>query len=452
NTDFIDNSAGVDCSDHEVNIKILLNAATIRGLKTTARDKLLVRMTDDVGALVLRDNYLQSQALSVAELSAAARLSEHAHFIRSLELSQELDRNVEHLPSIEEIAERQKQDAGLTRPELAVLLSYSKIALFNRLILTDVPEDAFLGRELERYFPPLLVAQYRPLLRRHRLRREIIATAITNSLVNRMGPTFALRVQEDTGADAGAIARAYTTAREAFEMRDLWQQIEALDTKIHAAIQYAWMSETTRLLRFVTYWLIQRPGSALSIDAQVAILRPGLRQLRTVLPKVFNGLERERYDEVRKQIRQQIPAASKLVDELALLETLASGPDIIDVARESQQDLQTAAEVYFRIGAALSLDWLRAQVVALRVDGRWQAIARNTLREQLHSLQRALCMQILAKAKRNDATNTVDQWLAERGHAVKHAQQTLQEMRALPNADFATISVATQSLRLLTEH
>ena len=225
NTDFIDNSAGVNTSDVEVNIKILLNPLMHEGrLSRGDRNRLLARMTNEVAALVLRNNYLQSQAISTLELQSTVRLPEFQHFIRLLERSGELNRALEFLPTDEELTERRKSGSGLTRPELAILLAYSKIWLNAHLLASDVPEDPYLSAELTRYFPTPIQQRFPRAIGHHRLRREIIATATTNSLVNRMGPTFVTRAQEDTGAEPAAIARAYTGAREIFAMREVWAQ------------------------------------------------------------------------------------------------------------------------------------------------------------------------------------------------------------------------------------
>jgi glutamate dehydrogenase len=230
NTDAIDNSAGVNCSDVEVNLKILLNGAVAaREITRAARDRLLVQMTDEVAGLVLRNNILQSQAISTSEFRARERLGESAYVIRALERSGDLNRPLEFLPSDEDIAERRKAGEGLTRPELAVTLSYGKIWLYKALINSNVPEDPYLSAELSRYFPTPVQHRFAARLKRHRLRREIISTAITNSLINRMGPVFPVRAQDDTGAEPAAIARAYTIAREVFAVREIWAQIESLD-------------------------------------------------------------------------------------------------------------------------------------------------------------------------------------------------------------------------------
>ncbi|HEX6928828.1 MAG TPA: NAD-glutamate dehydrogenase, partial [Gammaproteobacteria bacterium] len=259
NTDFVDNSGGVDCSDHEVNIKILLNVAqTETKLTLKQRNKLLADMTDEVAQLVLRDNYLQTQAITVAEAQAPTRINEHAYLMRALERSGRLNRALEFLPNEETLNDRRAANRGLTRPELAVLFAYAKMDVYESLLESDVPEDSYLGSELENYFPRPLQRKYRELMPRHRLKREIIATAITNSMVSRMGATFAHRMREETGTTTAATARAYTIAREAYDVRTLWAEIEALDNKVPAALQTAMHVQIARLLKHATHWLLDR--------------------------------------------------------------------------------------------------------------------------------------------------------------------------------------------------
>jgi glutamate dehydrogenase len=379
------------------------------------------------------------------ELSAKDRLPEHAHFIRSLEITNELDRAVEYLPSAEDLADRGKRGMGLSRPELAVLLSYSKIALFNRLIRTDVPEDPYLSQELERYFPVILQERYRTLMRKHRLRREIITTAITNSLVNRMGASFALRAQEDTGADAAIVARAYTIARECIEARELWVQIEALDNKVPAATQYELMNDIARLLRFITYWLVNRHRDTLRIETRVAALRPGIRELRKDLRGILTGDTLN--DFTTRQhglIAQHIPP--KLAGQLAGVEALYSAPDIVEVAIEAKRSVTQVARVYFSLDTLLSINWLRDQVQAMDVKDRWQSVARNTLRDNLYALHRTLCHQALASGKED----AVAVWQTRQASIVQQAVDSLKEMRTLQQTDFATLTVAVQAIRQLT--
>ncbi len=450
NTDFVDNSGGVDCSDHEVNIKILLDVVERRDkLTRVARNRLLARMTDDVAALVLRDNYLQSQAISLLEVAAAERLGEHAHFIRSLELEGLLDRALEHLPSAEEIEDRHRLGQGLTRPEIAMILSYSKIALNNQLIHSDVPEDPYLGRELDRYFPDRLSQPYAKRLGQHRLKREIIATATTNSIVNRMGPTFVARTKQDTGADAAAVARAYTIAREAFEVRELWQGIESLDTRVAATVQYSMAQDTLSLIRQVSYWLLQRHRSALGIDMQVGRLRPGIRELAGALPNWLQGLERTAFDSRAASLGEAgVPPV--LARHVAACSALQCAPDIVELAQAHRISVAAAARAYFGIGAEFGLDWLRSRIEELDIQGHWQAVARGSLREAMYDAHRELTQRVLAETRERDPTKAVQAWREQQAAAAGHARGIVEDIRAQPAvADFASLSVALQALRRL---
>ena len=307
NTDFIDNSAGVNTSDVEVNIKILLADVARKGrLTRAARDKLLASMTDEVATLVLRNNYLQSQALSVLEQRAAERLTEYQSLIRALERGGHLNRAIEFLPGDDEILERRKQRLGLTRPELAVVLAYSKIWLSNHLLDSDLPDDPYFASEVQRYFPAPMRRRYPREIPRHRLRREIVATATTNSLVNRMGPVFVTRAQEETEADPAAIARAYTIAREIFSMRALWADIEALDNKVPADVQYGMFYRTGRLLRHTSYWLLRERGKDLHIENAVRELKPGRRSARRQhRRRRMGGAAREQHDAALRRARRE---------------------------------------------------------------------------------------------------------------------------------------------------
>ncbi|HEX4974239.1 MAG TPA: hypothetical protein VFV69_24570, partial [Steroidobacteraceae bacterium] len=414
------------------------------------RNQVLVDMTEDVAWLVLRDNYLQSQALSMLETRAVKDLLEHAHSIRSLELAGSLDRGLEFLPGAEEIAERHKAGRGLTRPELCVLLAYSKMALYSRLIDSDVPEDPYLAHEMERYFPRIMQKRFGRYLHQHRLCREIIATATTNSMVNRMGPTFARRVQEDTGAGAATIVRAYAIARESYVMRATWSQIEALDTKIKASTQYEMMYETTRLLRFCTYWLIHHQSGKLEIERQVSRLQRGLAELDDALPGALSGADLAFFENRRAQYRAaNVPEA--LAKRMASLAALRSGPDLVEIAEQKKLPVAAAARVYFGVGTALSLDWIREQIESLGVEGHWQAVARTTLRDNIYNLQRMLCMQVLNESRQRASDQALQGWVTRHQQAVDYLRQTVADMRSLPQMDFATLSVALQAVRRMAE-
>jgi glutamate dehydrogenase len=448
NTDFIDNSAGVNCSDVEVNLKILLNGAVrAKELTLAARDRLLVQMTDEVAALVLRNNYLQGQALSTGEFQAKQRLSESAYVIRALERSGDLNRALEFLPSDEEIAERRKAGEGLTRPELAVTLSYGKIWLYRALIHSDVPEDPFLSTELKRYFPEPVQKRFALRIKRHRLRREIIATAITNSLINRMGPVFPIRAQDDTGADPAAIARAYSIAREVFAIRDIWSQIEALDNKVPAAVQYTAMFQTTRLLMHVSYWLLENRRQDLDIKRAVSRYAPKVGLLFRELPGALDITEQARLAALRSSlIEQRMPES--LAVRIASLEPMLCALDLVEVSTVARVDIRYAARAYFALGERIGLTWIKDQIESLTAEGHWQAVARSTLRDNLYALQSRLTAAVLASRGR-DAVARVDHWIERRAAAVESLKRVVVDLRTGAPPDFATLSVALQAVRRL---
>ena len=450
NTDFIDNSAGVNCSDVEVNLKILLNGAVRAGKITlAARDRLLVRMTDEVAGLVLRNNYLQSQAISTSEFQAKERLSESAYVIRALERSSDLNRSLEFLPTEEEIAERRKAGEGLTRPELAITLSYGKIWLYRALIQSNVPEDPYLSAELKRYFPMPVQRRFAAQLKRHRLRREIIATAITNSLINRMGPAFPVRAQDDTGADPAAIARAYSIAREVFAARYLWMQIEALDNKIPAAVQYTAMAQTTRLLRHMTYWLLENRRRDLDIERGVLRYASKVGELFHELTGVLSATEQARLNVLRSQlIEQHVP--EELAARIASLEVLHCALDLVEVAMKTRASIGYAAKAYFDLGDRIGLTWIKDQIESLSAEGHWQAVARGSLRDNLFQLQRKITGAALA-CKGRDAEARVDQWIARHLASVETLKRVVVDLRTGSPPDFATLSVALQAVRRLAQ-
>ena len=452
NTDFIDNSAGVDCSDHEVNIKILISVANRhRALTPARREKLLVGMTDEVSALVLRNNYLQTQAISIAESTAAERLNEHAWFIRQLEKRVALNRALEYLPDEEEIELRRKAGKGLVRPELAVVMSYAKMALYAEMVQSNVPEDPYLSKELERYFPEPLRRHYAEYMREHPLAREIIATMITNSLINRMGSVFAFRMQDDSGADIASVARSFTIAREVFEIRSIWEDIESLDNEVSASVQHAMLRASQALLKQATRWLLDRRDELPDIAAAVKRLNPGVMQLLECLPDVLQGSRLERYEDAAQlYIDTGLPPA--LARKVAALAPMHSALDIIALAENCSVGVRHAADVYFRVGEALQLDWVSDQVESLRVEGMWQAKARGGLRDSLYGLHRALCATMIHCGRPDcDARAAVEGWMNARAERTAHFLQTLEEMRDGGQLDFPTATVALQEIRRLAQ-
>ncbi len=450
NTDFIDNSAGVDTSDHEVNIKILLNDV-VRAKKLTVeqRNKLLASMTDEVAALVLNDNYRQNQALSLMERMAVKRLGSKQHFIRTLEQQGLLDRQIEFLPSDAELSQRKARGQGLTRPELSVLLSYSKLVAFQQLLESDIPEDPYLSKELQRYFPQPLQKKYADAMERHRLKREIIATAVTNQTINRMGATFLMRMQEDTGRSIAEVAKAYTISRETLDARALWAQIDALDGQLPESVQVDALEVIWKLQRAFVRWLLFRPGPMPGITEAVNRYQGPFNDIR-VASGVLPDAQRPTYEALVQQwVDKGLPAG--LAQQLAELHFLAPAFDIIELARTRKLKPVDVSKIHFRLGEALSLPWLFEQIDALEVNGRWHAVARGVLRDELAAHHRNLAGQVLA-TKGGSAEAKVAAWVGRDDNSLRFTLAMLTELAEQKTLDYPTVSVAVQRLGQLASH
>src|SRR5205085_7934885 len=371
NTDAIDNSAGVDTSDHEVNIKILLYDAIERRELTgiEERNRILAEMTDEVGHLVLRDNYEQTQAISVTESLGESVLDEQARFMRALERASKLNRVIEGLPDDETIGERHAAHTGLTRPELAVLLAYAKIVLYSDLLASDLPDDPLLVDDLLLYFPVPLRERFRAAVGRHRLRREIIATYVTNNIINRIRPTFAWQMGEETGKPAADVARAFTIIRESFDLRSLWADIESLDNQIAARTQLEMLIEAGRLLERAVHWVLRSGYEKLDTKDAVAEYRPCIAaiadKLHDILPAPLLASVKARQGELESE---GVP--ERLAYRIASLGVLSVALDIVKLARGRK--VGEVARVYFGVGARFWLDRLRGAGACIGVERPWQ--------------------------------------------------------------------------------
>ncbi len=460
NTDAVDNSAGVDCSDHEVNIKILLGDIEQKGdLTRKQRDELLESMTDEVAQLVLRDNYLQTQALSEMARQGIRQLDSQQRLIRQLEREGRLDRAIEFLPDDEEIAERRSKRQGLTRPELSVLLAYAKLAIYDTLMESDLPDDPLLEGDLLRYFPKILSERFEDGIKRHQLRREIIATFATNSMVNRVGATFINDMVERTGKSIPDIARAYAIVRDAFELRPLWQQIEALDLKVHAETQHQLYHEMIRLISRVTIWFLRNGTYPLDIQGNVATYQPGIRDLAQRLSNIIS-VENQQVVFQRQEAYCQKQVPKDLAERIASLTQLSPGCDIVGIAEGSGLAVSRVGDVYFTLGTTLGFDWLRKMASSLPCDTQWQDMAVSAIIEDLVSHQVTLTRHIIkatdeAVAIHAGAAMTGDAALIEWVQAVKQevtlqrTKEMLAEMRTAGNADFPMLAVANRQLRVL---
>ncbi len=451
NADFIDNSAGVDTSDREVNIKILLGAAEQTGRMTRKqRNKLLVEMTDKVANFVLRNNYLQTQSISMMEARASERLNETARLIVNLEKTGILNRDLEFLPDEVEIDERRQKKQGLTRPELAVILSYAKIDLYNGLNRSDQALEDFLTTDPQRYFPPILRRRFQDLIPDHRLSRQILATLIANNIVNRRGPAFLKRVQVDTGADTVTIARAYVVAREVCQAREIWHTIEALDNKIPATIQQEMMFDVSRILRHASYWLIDRYGDDLDIVKAVDHLKQGMATIHSRANRIVSGAGKERQKKAAQEyIRDGVP--EKLARKMAALLLTRGGLDIADLAILHKKDNLETAKIYAKLSDRLGFIWLNRCVESLEVEGRWQAIARSNLRDEFYRIRREILIDLLKRRSRGAPLEIFERWMERNSVAVGKFDAILAEMRLRNDIDFATLSVAAQELRKLAD-
>ena len=450
NTDAIDNSAGVDTSDHEVNIKILLGLAVADGeLTQKQRNAVLAGMTGDVAALVLRDNYFQTQVLSVTGRIAASLLDAQARFIQFLEKAGRLRRELEFLPSDEELAERRSAGRGLTSPEAAVLLAYSKIWLYDELLASPLPDDPWVATALGRYFPAALRDKYAGYMARHPLKREIIATHVVNSMLNRVGSTLVHRLAETTGARPHEVVRAYLQSREVFGLVPLWKAIEALDDDVDDAVQSAMLISTSGQLERGTAWFLRyrRPGE--DIAGTIARFRPGVEALAARLPQLVDPDERNRVDaEVKRLAAAGVPA--DLARDVATFDTLHAALDIAEVAADAGKPVDAVAAVYFEAGNRLGLSGLRERIGALPGDEHWRKLAKGAMQDDLSAVLRSVTAAIIAGGGDiGDLSALIDAWQERNRRPLERSAQLLAELRMASTPDAAMLSVVLRELRSL---
>jgi len=451
NTDAIDNSAGVSCSDHEVNIKILLNAPVREGKLTyEQRNKLLAEMTDEVAALVLRDNYFQTQSLAVSGVLAPSLLDSQERFIKSLEKAGRLNRAIEFLPNDEEFAERRAAKIGLTSPERAVLLAYSKIALYDELLASDVPDDAFISTALERYFPVPLRERYRTQIHAHPLRREIIATHVTNSMINRVGSTFVHRLQDETGASASDVVRAYLITREVFGLVDLWQAVEALDYKVPDRIQTAMVIDAGRLILRATLWFLRNRSHLADLSRSIEHFRAGAERVAALFPPILPDAEQTAFNSAASRLEKEgVPR--ELATRIAATDALFNALDIVEVADQLKRDIAQVARVHFALAGELDFPWLRSSIGILPSDSHWDTLAKAALRDDLASTLRALTADALrTDASPSDPSALISAWKTRHAVLYERFRQVLTDLRAAESPDLAMLSVAMRELRNLS--
>ncbi|MQA77122.1 MAG: NAD-glutamate dehydrogenase [Streptosporangiales bacterium] len=450
NTDFIDNSAGVDTSDHEVNIKVLLDTVVRAGdLTEKQRNELLGSMTDEVARLVLRNNYEQNVVLATSVKQNAQMLHVHTRYLRRLEKAGLLDRKIEFLPSSKILSDRRSAGTGLASPELATVLAYTKIVLTANLLDSDLPEDPYLRNEVYTYFPDVLVERYRDVMDRHPLRREIIATCVVNNLVNRSGTTAVFRFQEETSASVADIARAYAVSREVFGLHGFWQEIEKLDNRVPVDVQLQMLLEARKLTERATRWLLHYRRPPFDIERTIAAYRDGVQTVMPDIAKLLVGGDLSSY-EARRDGLVESGAGQALAERVAAFVPALSVLDIVDVATGTGLSVEDVAEVYFDLADRLGIASLREKVIGLPRNDRWHTVARNALRDDLYEAHKELARSVLSStAAGGSPEERLQAWIELNETAVERSRQQFTEIWEEDVFDMATLSVAVRAVRTL---
>ncbi|MFI2350104.1 NAD-glutamate dehydrogenase [Streptomyces sp. NPDC019443] len=450
NTDAIDNSAGVDTSDHEVNIKILLNGLVSDGdLTVKQRNKVLAEMTDEVGKLVLRNNYAQNVALANAVVQAPSLLHAHQRFIRRLERDGALDRALEFLPTDRQIRELLNAGKGLSQPELAVLLAYTKITVADELIKTPLPDDPYLRRLLHAYFPRPLRERFPEAIDGHALRREIVTTVLVNDTVNTGGSTFLHRLREETGASVEEIVRAQTAAREIFGLSAVWDAVEALDNKVAADVQTRVRLHSRRLVERGTRWLLGNRPQPLELAETIDFFAERVEQVWGELPKMLRGADLEWYERILQELTD-----AGVPEELALRVAGFSSAfptlDIVAIADRTKKEPMAVAEVYYDLADRLQITQLMDRIIELPRADRWQSMARASIREDLYAAHAMLTADVLSVG--NGASTPEERfkaWEQKNSAILGRARSTLEEIQSSDTFDLANLSVAMRTMRQL---
>ena len=432
NSDAIDNSGGVDTSDHEVNIKIALQPEVAAGrLSNDDRNRFLAGMTDEVAALVLRDNYLQPQAITLEQRQGVALLDAHARLIQTWEKAGRLDRAVEFLPTDEQMAQRAQAGEGLSRPELAILLAHAKLALNDEILRSTLPDDAAVEADLSSYFPAAMQAQYAPAIRAHRLRREIVATVLSNEVVNRMGPAFAQSLAERRGHSPADVARAFLVVRRVFDLVPLWRGVEALDNKVSSGLQLDILAKTQAFVARTVSTVLQMASHPLDVGKLAAELGPSLRALPLVPGQDTASL-----------VAEGMPG--DLAQRVVLLDVLSSGPDILMVARNAGCEVVAAAAAYQAVGQRFGLEQLRSQAAAIKSGNHWQRQEALALAEDLFAGQQKLAVRVLAQGK-----GDLEVWVKANAEGMARFEALLREVQGAAQFDLAMLAMVGRGLRNL---
>lgn len=447
-TDFIDNSAGVDCSDHEVNIKILLNKIVMDNKMTLVeRNQLLEKMTVEVAELVLLDNYEQTQMLSLEASVALQTIDLFRRYIGELEKSGRLNRALEFLPDEKALLERKANGQGLTRPEIAVLISYCKMFLKQDILASDIPEDPYFTKYLMMAFPQSLLKQYLPQMREHSLRREIIATQLSKHLTDHVGINFVERLQRETGASVAFIMRAFVIAENIYGMEDMWSEMEKLDLKVNPAVQQKIMLQIYYLIRRATRWFLRNIKLPLEIPEVINYFKKPIAELMEQLPTLLSDTDREHLElEAQALIDQGVPEL--LAKRIVSCNTLFTSLDIVEAALKNELNIGDVAQTYYRLGSFLELNWLREQMGTYPMDNQWDELARSGFRDDLDRAQRKLTVSVLLLKQRKPVAieKRIESWLDQYHLWITRWENLLAEIKSSTNVGFVTYSVVLREL------
>ena len=451
NTDFIDNVGGVDCSDNEVNIKILLNALVSAGdLTSKQRNNLLYSMTDEVGDLVIQDCYRQTQSISISHLGGASQLKEQLRFIHGLEREGYLNRELEFIPSDDEISDRLAKSMGLTRPELSVMLAYGKMVLKEKFNIPSITANPYHGKLLVEAFPKILQEKFSAQMEQHPLRGEIIATKLTNNIINDMGMNFVFRIQEETGAAIDEIANAYVIVKSIFGLESLWREIETLDAYIDAQMQLSMLETMRRTLRRAARWYLRHGNKAMSIPDAIASYTSTFKDL-------FNNIQNYLVEDEYKQLENnrlnytKAGVPEKIAYRVASLSNMFPSMDLAQVAETEKRDIKLVANLYFKLGSKLEVHWFLEQINNQPVNNHWQALARASYREELDWQQRALTTVLLnSSPKSADAEEILKKWMESNQTLLDRWYHMMSEFKTSSTHEFAKFSVALRELMLLS--
>jgi glutamate dehydrogenase len=448
-TDFIDNSGGVDTSDHEVNIKILLDRVVRDGDLTRGdRNALLHQMTGEVAEHVLEHNYLQNRTLAASKAQAPQMLHVHARYIRKLERDGKIRRRLDVLPGDREIAERRSAGIGLVAPEFAVLLAQTKISAAQEVLASGLPDDPFLRKVLVDYFPTPLRVKYAPRMGGHRLHREIITTAVINDMVDRSGTTFAFRLNEETGASVSEITMAWLVARAVFDMPGFWAQVEALDGSVDTSVQIMAALEGRKLTERAARWLLHSRRPPFDVQSTIDFFADGVLTVAANLPKLLAGRDLAGFEE-RREIYASRGVPVLLAERIAAMVPAYSAFDIVDIARGTGRSVEETAEVYFDLADRLQIARLRDMITALPRDDRWNTMARGAIRDDLYTAHAALARDVLTVTEPASPERRLAAWVQRNDSAVRRANQTLTEIWESNAFTVATLSVAVRAVRTL---